>query len=167
MPLPRPLEEIQNRRRQAGIFFSPEPIPSLPLPMSAQYREPQPYARSMLSTCARYVAHHLPHDIDPSVPVKSLKIYRVLHNLITPPELAEGNSPLDPRYFLAFYQGEYDRDGNLLNPDDDPFLYWLIPIVEVPEGWPNVPFDSDGPKRLLDCVKMHAEYKPSGPKNPQ
>jgi hypothetical protein len=167
MPIPRSQEEIQRKRMAAGQHFLPKPIPWLPLPMSMQYAEPQPYSRMMLSSYARYVAHHFPHELDPSVPVKSMKIYRVQHAIVSPAELAEGRSPIDPRQYRAFYQGEYDPEGNLKDPDS-PFLYWLLPMMYVPKGYPEVPLSADVPMsqmELLDCVKMHAEYKPFEPKN--
>jgi hypothetical protein len=136
--------------------------------MTLQFREPQPYALTMLSSYARYVARHLPHELDPKVPVKSVKIYRVTHDILAPAQLAERRSPVDPRLYYAYFQGEYDADGTLINPDD-PFLYWLLPMVYVPRDWPKVPFDADLPMeqmRLLDCVKMHAEYRPLEPKKP-
>jgi hypothetical protein len=166
MPIPRSLQSIEFRRRDAGSKFLPDPIPSLPLPMAMQFREPQAYARTMLSSYARYVAHHFPHELDPSVPVKSLKIYRVMHAIVTPAELAEGRSPLDPRQYGAFFQGEFDPEGNMISPDD-PFLYWMLPMIYVPKD-PNVPLGTDLPldkMRVVDCVKMHAEYKPFEPKN--
>jgi hypothetical protein len=121
----------------------------------------------MLSSCARYVARHFPHEHDPSVPVKSMKIYRVQHAIVSPAELAEGRSPLDPRQYRAFFQGEYDPEGNLVDPNE-PFLYFLLPIVNVPEDWHGGPIAVEGPTqktRLLDCVKIHAEYKPFEPNN--
>jgi hypothetical protein len=167
MPIPRSQEDLLSRRNRAGANFLPDPIPPLPVPMSMQFAEPQPYSRMMLSSCARYVARHFPHEHDPSVPVKSMKIYRAQHAILSPAEFAEGRSPLDPRQYRAFFQGEYDPEGNLVDPNE-PFLYFFLPMIDVPADWHGGPIAVDGPTqktRLLDCVKIHAEYKPFEPNN--
>jgi hypothetical protein len=168
MTIPVAQEDLLSRRNRAGANYLPDPIPPLPLPMAVQYAEPQPYSRRMLSSYARHVAHHFPHELDPSVPVKSIKIYRVQHIIVTAAELAEGHSPIDPRQYKAFYQGEYDPEGNLVDPNNDPFLYFFLPMIYVPQDWHEGPIAADLPMkqmRLLDCVKIHAEYKPFEPKN--
>ena len=60
-------------------------------------------------------------------------------------DYVNGLGPTDPTMYMAYYQGEYDKDGNLLNGHQydmesgsilaghDPFLYWLIPIFRQPK----------------------------------
>jgi len=164
-------ETIMSRRLRAGSSFYAEPIPTIAQPMASQYGEPMEYARMMLSSYARYVCRTLPHQHDPNCRAKSVKIYRITHQIITPAELAEGHDVLDVRNLWAFFQGEFDTTGKLISPDD-PFLYWRVPIVYVPKEWPNpnTPFRDDLPMeqmRLLDGVKLHAEYRSSDQKKSQ
>jgi hypothetical protein len=96
--------------------------------ISLQYRTPNFFARKLLESYARYVARNTPHPIDPAIPVTGVKIYRVVHRILSPQELAEGFDYDYPTSFVPFYQGEFDTDGNLKNPRD-PLLYWVIPIL--------------------------------------
>jgi hypothetical protein len=164
---PRSLDSLVYRRKMAGANFDP-PIPFPAWPLEMQYREPTPYAKQMLSSYARYVIHSLPHELDPNVRARSVKIYRVTHRLIAPAELAQGISPLDPRYFWAYFQGEFDPDGKLLDPEE-PFLYWVLPMANLPRDphAPAGPEQPTDPARSLDCVKIHGEHTPLERKKPQ
>jgi hypothetical protein len=157
-----PWEVILNRRNVGTGLYGPDPIPlAEDLPVTAQYREPQDLAKLLIASYARYVAQNSPHPTGPSIPVKSVKVYRVLHNIMTPAELAEGGDPKEKTRYLPYFQGEFDRDGKMLNPRD-PFLYWLLPIARVPRDYPM-----SGPlrlamqpppdrSRLLDSLELHA-----------
>jgi hypothetical protein len=71
---------------------------------------------------------------------------------------------LDPTNYMPFYMGKYDLDGRLLDPKD-PFLYWVLPIVKVPERYPGddsnpVPLTMTqlpGATKLLNFVEIHAD----------
>jgi hypothetical protein len=62
--------------------------------------------------------------------VIGVKIYRVVHNLPTAKEIAEGLNPAEKHFYYPYFQGEFTPDGELKNPQD-PYLYWLIPIIKT------------------------------------
>jgi hypothetical protein len=162
-------EEILERRRNGALFALPEELP-LPrellivnLPVTLQYREPQELAKRLIRSYARYVANHTPHSEDPTIPVKSVKVYRVQHNLITPAEMAAGKDPYLPTRYLPYFQGEFDPEGNLLDPKD-PFLYWYVPMVVVHKDWPArrgiLPLLEPPPYgRILNGLAIHSGDK--------
>jgi hypothetical protein len=129
----------------------------------AQYGEPQEIARRLIASYARHIARTSPHPEDPEVPVSYVRVYQVIHNLISPKQFSEGRELLDPTNYVPYYMGKYDLDGRLLDPED-PFLYWILPIVKVPESYPGdkhnpVPLTSTplpGATKLLDFVEIHA-----------
>jgi hypothetical protein len=95
----------------------------------AQFSQPNFYSKLMLESYAR----HVWATSDPAKQVVGVKIYRVIHNFPNAKQIAEGFDPADPSTYAAFYQGAYDRDGKLLDAND-PYLYWLIPIVYESTG---------------------------------
>jgi hypothetical protein len=141
---------------QREIPMHPEVAPGF------QYREPSYYSRWMLKSYARHVIHHYPHLEDPSQKAVAVKIYRVVHNIPLARDLADGLDPFDETTYVPYYQGEYDPEGNLKEPQD-PFLYWLIPILKKEKS--NVFRSGVGaagrkpdPRdvELKDYVKIHA-----------
>src|SRR5262249_5143341 len=121
-------EERLVLRSQAGNLYG---IPFHPdIPKLMQFRAPIAFSKRMLETYARPVVHAKPPPQDPNIPVVSVKIYRVVHNLLTPKMVVEQIPPDAEWLYLPFYQGEFDMNGKLLDPDD-PFLYWMIPIVRL------------------------------------
>jgi hypothetical protein len=63
-----------------------------------------------------------------------VKIYRAMHMIAASPLIANGvDSVGDPTLFRPYYMGEYSPEGKLLDPDD-PFLYWLLPIMRMQRG---------------------------------
>jgi hypothetical protein len=156
---------------------NPMRIPYHPDQTVAQYQKPNLEGDLLLKSYARHVLAKL-HAENPDVdPTKStVKIYRVKHRILTAKTLAgepilspEANpttktragdlvlspeaDPRDGTYYLPFYQGKFNARGALLDPDD-PFLYWLLPILPNPEY----------PLTVLDCyVFKHAgDRKPDG-----
>jgi hypothetical protein len=144
-------------RTQDGKTSRPDPIPDIRQPMFAgfEYRVPTQWAKKHIASYARYVAKHFPSEEDPSLAVKRVKVYRATHSMVGAAQLAPEDpgvspvDPFDPTMYLPYYQGEFDKDGNLLDADD-PFLYWLIPIIREP-----LPGDSKK-MRVVDYVKIHA-----------
>ena len=128
-----------------------------------QYGEPQEIARRLIASYARHIARTSPHPQDPKIPLSYVRVYQVIHNLTTPRQFSEGHELLDPTNYMPFYMGKYDIDGRLLDPKD-PFLYWILPIVKVPERYPGddsnpVPLTTTplpGATKLLDFVEIHA-----------
>jgi hypothetical protein len=156
-------DDFARPRMMAGDRFG---IPMYPnVILQRQFQEPQPYSKLMLRCYARYAARTFPSETDPEATVEGIKIYRVIHNMLVGPEMAAGKlRPDDPTTYLPYFQGEFDRDGNLKNPHD-PFLYWIIPIIREPKpgGIPN-PFLPGEAKEapdfedleLKDYTKVHA-----------
>jgi hypothetical protein len=181
-------DEIMNRRTKGAEthkFFDPNDKRPAPLwllfeenpPLMSQYSEPMEFSRRMIASYARHVAHT---DSEPAK-VKAVRVYRLVHKMITPKELYEGKDPLDPTNFLSYYMGKYDPDGKLLDPED-PFLFWHVPIVRVSKRYPEPgtyvpPFSefnptplsmlsihglpwqpsADDPGKILNFVEIHAE----------
>lgn len=174
-------QEILERRKEAVKrvkFFDPNDGRDAPLmvldelpPWGSQYSEPQEMSRRLLSSYARHIAHTSPDPSKPDNPVQAVRVYRVVHGLISPRELTEGKDPLEPTTFVGHYMGKYDTEGQLLDPKD-PFLFWHVPIVRVPkrfpesgtylptpEGpvmathWPETPGE---PTKVIDFLEIHA-----------
>jgi hypothetical protein len=177
-------QEIARRRQIGGVtsmFVDPQDNRPAPLyllgdevpPMLNQYSEPQETARRLLASYARHIARTSPDPKNPHNAVQAVRVYRVIHTLISPRELNEGKNPLDETTFVPTYMGKYDLDGRLLDPKD-PFLFWHIPIIRVPASYPdrNVVQTSDGkvlmrygampdgnvgePSKIIDFVEIHA-----------
>jgi hypothetical protein len=192
MPPPWLLQRRINERKEAGRWFTPEPtkdgqkfanvpIPitledyfnpfnNLPLPPDA-YREPTEYSKRLISSYVRYVANNNPHDKDPSVPIKNIKVYSITHKLIGANEMAMGRDPLQKIYLQPYYMGKFDTSGELLVKQQeynalgqptfkeyDGFLYWVVPILPIPEGTQGdfrIPWDVKDYK-VRDYMELHA-----------
>ncbi len=114
----------------------------------SSYSEPADISRRLISSFARHIAHSSPDPRDSHNAVKAVRVYRVVHTLLTPRDLYEGKNPLDPWTFIPVYMGKYDPDGNLLDGGKydregnqieapDPFLFWPVPIIRVPRDYPG------------------------------
>jgi hypothetical protein len=174
---PERQEQLLQRRIDAGRRHKP-PIPMGELPPNQQYREPTPHARLLLASYARHVARFTEHPDGLDKRVVGVKVYRVEY--FNPPvqHFQAGRDPLDPTLYAAYYMGEFDADGKLKSASRefrdgrmieqrDPFLYWHIPIVRVPdqtdvkpevgprrhEGDPGV-WLSEG--KVINYVRIHA-----------
>jgi hypothetical protein len=152
-------EALRYKDEKGGPLYIQLVSDELPI---IQYSEPQEIARRLIASYARHIARTSPSDKNPRARVESVRVYRLTHDLITPRELAAGKDPLDPVYFKGFYMGKYDLDGRLLDPKD-PFLFWYLPIMPVPEQWPaeGIPLKAHEPvmgrSKLINCVEIHAE----------
>jgi hypothetical protein len=145
----------------------------------------------MLETYARHVARTTPHPTDPTLAVTGVKIYRVIHRILGADEFSRGLHPLDPTTYLAYYQGDFEPDGTLkatclfdewtptgyVVHHQDPYLYWIIPIVREQPPEPSAPEprafrtllgkESSRPVtiqelRVRNYVKFHAGDKDEG-----
>jgi hypothetical protein len=144
-----PAEAVERRLLAGALLGIPTPEEISPyLPGILQYRVPVEYAKQLLQSYVRFVARRHPHP-DPGVAVTGVKVYRVVHGLVAPGAFAAGLDPADPTLCSPYYQGEFDRDGNLKDPAD-PFLYWLIPILKVKTSGPSTESE------LLDYVAVHS-----------
>jgi hypothetical protein len=134
------------------------------VPHPTEYRPLVPSASLTLESYARHVARTTPHPTDPERKVVGVKIDRVVHRMLNVKEMALGIHPDKNWLYLPFYQGEYDVDGKLKNPKD-PYLYWLIPIVNQKnpflssgesvemDTWAAIHQDDD----ILDCLEIHSK----------
>jgi hypothetical protein len=139
------LQRLQQNRLSAGLAAGGIP-PHPEILITLQYRLPNLFSRKMIESYARYVARTTPHPTDPTQPVTGVKIYRVVHRILGADELSRGLHPLDPTTYLAYYQGDFEPDGKLKETcmktgwtdsgydvlEQDPYLYWLIPILREP-----------------------------------
>lgn len=141
-------------------------------PAQLQWQAALPYSRFMVAAYARHVAHAYPSEQHPGAAVTGVKVYRVVRAIIVPPQMVAGMSPADLTLLQPYYQGEFDEDGNLKDPND-PFLYWHIPIMYYPErslpaSFPKTPdvvvFGERedpifGKLLLIDFTKIHVTRK--------
>jgi hypothetical protein len=170
-----PPDEILRARYQAGnrdgipFYYGSNPDP-------AEYRHANYSAKFMMESYARHVARTTPHPTDPSRQVVGVKAYRVVHRLMTPREVALGIRPDKKWLYQPYFHGEFDIDGHLKN-EDDPYLYWLIPIVNRnhPRWSSGQDIELDNQAALhqdddiLDCLEIHSKLPtilPLAPANP-
>jgi hypothetical protein len=152
-----------------------DPIPMvMDMDLVLQYREPNDFSKKMIGSVAKRVFKTAPPSRDdegkvkPGVGVKSVKVYRVVHQILSPYELSQGMHPLEKTKHWPYFLGEFDSEGNLLD-DMEPFLYWFLPIANVSKRYPNhgvqiradipaIRLRDGNPKEdmLLDCLEMHA-----------
>jgi hypothetical protein len=137
-------------------------LPTLQLlntPLDFQYREPNDLSKKWIAQYARHVAHTYRHQTRPDLEVIAVKVYKVLHMIITPAQLVgsrdrPGLEPDDPTLYAPYYMGEFDKDGNMTPAcqtlawyadrqvwdvarstdgrlQRDGLLYWWIPIIRL------------------------------------
>jgi hypothetical protein len=175
-------EEILQRRDRGSelLYRSPEEVvkrfpekKALQIPMVIdrdailQFREPTMPSKRSIVCVAQRVLWTTP-DLDNGARPLSVKVYRVVHQVLTPYELSKGVSPYAKTKYWPYFLGEFDREGRLKD-SKDPFLYWYLPIVVVPESYPEhglasrpgvpaVQANAEEPKGgfLLDCMELHA-----------
>jgi hypothetical protein len=137
---PGNLEALMRRRLAAGQLREVPIHPTIPI--NNQHHYPAPMSRLYLRDYVRHVASTYKCPKNPELQVRNVKVYYVIHQLIGPGMMAQGERPDDPAQYLPVYMGEFDAHGNFtdyLDADQptgagDPFLYWLIPIVKDQGG---------------------------------
>jgi hypothetical protein len=146
-------QQIAERRRRADV-------PLARMPEERQFRPPGPGARMLLRSYVRRVARTTPHPDDPGRPVTAVKAYLVEYSNAPVSEFQAGGDPLDPALYFPYFLGEFDAEGELQTPADDPLLYWLIPILREPVGEPPPPAPGARPTpprtRLVNYLRIHA-----------
>jgi hypothetical protein len=128
LPVMPIVSEVYQRRAIAGQRDGIPLYPSAAMDVTAQRREPNPYSKKIIETYARFVAHLRARETGKTV--NGVKVYRVVHNLPTPPEIRDGVDPTEKNFYYPYYQGEFTTEGQLKNALD-PYLYWVIPIVKT------------------------------------
>jgi hypothetical protein len=121
--------DVAQRRALASLN---DVIPSIEeiaaeKPGIIQYRPLAPNSRNFIASYARHLAQATASagQVDK---IRRIKVYRVVHSVIHPGLLASGMSPVDHTLYAPFYQGTFDAEGTLLDPDN-AYLYWLIPVL--------------------------------------
>jgi hypothetical protein len=174
-PLPAlPLMSYHLRQRHIHGMMRHLPLDEDDVAPANQYRRPNAQSQSYLASYARHVAQFHPNEADPSQEIIGIKIYRVVHNMLLPGQVMEGQDPLDPVLYAAYYQGEYDRNGEL--KPDDGFQYWYLPMkwvllteaqqnplkfpivkgAPIRDGAPRVKGGRPDRQVLIDMVRAHA-----------
>jgi len=148
--------------------------PDLMMSINAQYRVPMDHAKRLLCEYARFAAEKYPSEKDPGSPVTSVKIYRVVHRMLDPREMANPDvSPTDPWTYWPYFQGEFVKPKEATDPltpwvlkdPYDPFLYWLIPIYQsrqpvIDPRNPDQPAANPEYRPVLeDCLQTHERLK--------
>jgi hypothetical protein len=96
-----------------------------------QYYPPTAQVKKLVASYARHVTYTAKME---GYKVKAVKIYRVIHNLpATPAQITAYLSgvvePDDPDTYRPIYLGDYDTEGDLIDPEN-PFLYWVLPTIK-------------------------------------
>jgi hypothetical protein len=157
---------IVDARRRAAIADGIPPYPGMDA--STQRREPTPFSKEMVKTYARFIAHLKARETGKIV--GSVKVYRVIHNLPQPQEIARRIDPTEKNFYYPYYQGEFTPDGELINPND-PYLYWLIPIVKTVDPVAfragtlrlNDPSQHKREPVIVDLLEEHVRLPSGGP----
>jgi hypothetical protein len=92
-----------------------------------QYQRPNYYSKDLIRSYAQH-ALSLPHPEHPDAVAKTVKVYRVRHEIMQPRAYATGMHPTDMTFYLPYYMGEFDTEGRMTREaQTDPLLYWLLP----------------------------------------
>lgn len=127
---------LKDRKEFLNVLFADRPLPLHPDFVPEMQRQlPLPSSQRLLRDYARFVAEHYAAD-NADAKVVGVKIYRVVHRMLEPKQMADGRfKPTEAWTYLPYYQGEYSPEGRLLDPND-PFLFWMVPIYAWPQGSP-------------------------------
>jgi len=166
-PLAAELEEFASLRdppeRDANY------IPHHPLqPAARQLLIPSPATQHLV--LPSFVRHVALENQRPGSPIKSIRVYRVVHDYIFPEHFVGAPDdkgkpnrqvgPFDPTTYLPYYLGTFDAQG-VPRPGPDALRWWMIPILARPDApLDAVRFrslaDSDYERSFVDHVKRHA-----------
>jgi hypothetical protein len=119
-----------------------------------QYKLPNSdVARYILPSYASHVI--VWHTPDKETAARTtVKIYRLEHRDLPPEQLSAGYSPYHPGTYRPYFLGEFDARGHLTDPRE-VFLYWMLPIIPMPNPLPNNPANPYM-KDYQDYLSVHA-----------
>jgi hypothetical protein len=127
-------DEMKRARLLASQGDNGIPIHPEFVPIETQYRLPADSVRDfVLPSYVRHVAN-LPetqHD-DGRTKIDTIRVYLAEHRILRPLNMQMGMEPYDPTTYYPYYMGEFSTDGRLVN-SRDILLYWLVPIIRVPD----------------------------------
>ncbi len=121
-------ETLENRQRVFTIPVHPS------LAMNQQYRPLQEHARRILASYVRHVAWKFDRDLESnpdSDEIQSIKVYRVLHEMLKPIDFMRNEDPFDKITYYPYFLGDFNTKGEL-KKHMDPMLYWIVPILRKP-----------------------------------
>lgn len=95
---------------------------------SHQYFPATDAVRRVLESYTRHVLRQQSEE-HPERRYRSVRVYRVIHEIPSHALYQEGWSPTDPEFYTPIYMGEYDANGKLLDDRPNPLLYWVLPIL--------------------------------------
>jgi hypothetical protein len=125
--------ELNRNHERANLERAKRGEPIFPLVSNrVAYLEPSPFAKVILQSYVRHVAKKFAAE-HPGASITGIKMYRVEHIILDAPDLAHGEEPRDPYTYVPHFWGDFDTAGQLKNPND-PFLYWLMPVLRVKPG---------------------------------
>jgi hypothetical protein len=136
---------LDPQQRDLGQESLDPAIPMHPDPGVQNYQKPLPAGRQLLASFARHVLGQPPPKEYPNARPVRVKMYRVLHRLVSAEAMAKGIDPHNWELLVPYYMGMYDRDGNLLDAYD-PFLYWALPMLPDPHN----------PKMMRCYIYLHS-----------
>lgn len=166
--LPAELDRVMRRREVVKDF-----VPKSPNPDAVQYRVPTDIVtRQLLPSYARHICSTYG---DPNKKVKTVKIYRTTHSLLSLQQYRgqlDANTgqllrvnPYYPHLYMAYFQGEFTPDGKVLSTTD-PLLYWHIPIMQVGSVLPPT-YEEYLKKGGFDAFYQDYVAKHAGSKRPR
>jgi hypothetical protein len=141
VPLPAEQSGVLARRERAARAGGGRDIPRMGAAVEYERRVPNDMvARQILPSFARHFAKEYAR---PGKEVRSVKIYRTLHLITTLGQFrgydqntgqkAMAVDPYTPSLYMPYFQGEFDRDGQLKD-STEPLLYWWVPIYNDPKA---------------------------------
>jgi len=129
-----------------GIPLYPDLLPA------NQYRPITPwYSKRMLESYVRYVAGKVRHPVNPDKKITGIKAYLAIHRIPDPLEIAKQVDTTSKWMYAPYYLGDHDAEGTLKDPND-PYLYWLIPILKEPI-----------PVQKVNAGMFNQQFRPLGP----
>ena len=120
------MTKIRTLRDESGEKFKIPIAPEYIMLPAMQYQEPTEFARKIIESYVRHVAHTFPTLGGPDNTIQSIKVYRFRHTILLPPYMAENRNPLDPTMFTGFYEGEFDKEGacSTRTSSTDKAIWW-------------------------------------------
>ena len=161
---PASFEKSDAYKRRMEVAHSPPPgYPKIPIPLPPesdpaylQYRVPRvDISRYMLPSYSRHILYEFTR---PGWKAVRVKIYRLEHRIRPPQDYDRSlfsnhlaQDPYHPTTYKPYFLGEFDLQGELVNPQD-PMLYWLVPIVS------KTPVPGSDDLDYTDYMSIHAGY---------
>jgi hypothetical protein len=133
-----PTAEEVYRREEANMERYQDQRPIIPRnPVDTQipqYAAPSPSALRIMASFVRHVAYEF-RQSKPEAHIKEIKVYRVEHKILSAGEVQIRKKWDEPNTYFPYFWGTYDPEG-VLKSEQDPYLYWQLPIMEIKPNHP-------------------------------